>query len=282
MAQIKTKVLLGSGNISADRIVINRNFEILETIINDFQNYLNIDTKTLTGISSLELFNATPTAAAPNFIALNTNGSIRALGNAVITGNITGNIGNFVNGLSVEKGDITFSSTNSNINLNGHLNIGGELVLKDFGLDGTITAYSKTYFEQYGSAIGQNLLIQSGQNIIGGMVTMSGRNALILDWTGYNSSDITSDLTYIELMTNESLGTNPNLKVGQIVEIVALIPPVETPEFYVIGQTLKHPDYESTDFNIKFTKSYQSMRVVYDGTHWVILNLNGATAEEIV
>ena len=280
MAQIKTRTLLGSSNIAADRITINRIFEILETLLNDLQNYVDIDAKELKGISSLSLYKGDSVTSFPNDFLIRTNGSINALGNIVLGGNIQSGIGTFSNGIRLLGGNLDILGSASQINLGGNLNLGGELVLQDFGLQGTVTAYSKAYFQSISPALGQTLVIQDSLGTdIGGKVSMNGRNALILDWSGYNSAVLGSDLNHVMLMTEPVTSTNNSLKPGQVVEIMVQIPSLETPEFYILGETLRHPSYES--FNVKFTANYQSIRVIYDGSNWVILSMLGAVIEEV-
>lgn len=273
MPQVKTTAMVGGGNISAGRLTINSNFELLQGVINDIQTYLNIDNKAMTGIQSLTLFKGSETTPTPNDYLFRTNGSVSILGSAVIGGLTTSNTARFATGLELTSGDFNLLSSNTTINLNGNLNLGGELVLNDLALDGYVPAYSLLYFQNSGSS-DTSLVLYDGSTAIGGKISLKNRNSIILDWSGYEGSSTTTALNYIQLMTGAQSG-NTTLKTGQVVDIIALV--VDGYEFFIDGSTLKHPSGAlGTPTSIKFTDSYQSIRVIYNGTDWVVLNVEGA------
>ena len=273
MPQIKTVDMVGSTNIAADRITINNNMQMVAGAVNNLQNYLDIDNLQLIGLQNLTLFKGNENAASPNDFLFRTNGSVSALGSAIIGGAVTANTAKIATGLELTTGDFNMPNANSNINFGGNLNIGGEIVLTDFGLDGTITAFSKTYF-QLSAASGENILLLDNNAVpIGGKVSLKGRNSIILDWTGFNPVNADTSLYEVMLMTN-STAVNSALRTGQVVEIMAQVP-VDTPyPFYIVSDTLKYPG-NSVFTAVKFTQPYQSLRVIYDGSNWVILSMTG-------
>jgi len=280
MPKIKLTPIPGGENMSKSRLTLVNNFDVLASVINEIQDYVDIDNLKLTGLETLNVFKGDSTTSVPNEYLINTNGSILARGNADITGKVTAGTGKFLTGLELSIGNFVMSSANSVLNLSGDFLCGGELVLKDFELDGYIPAYSQTYFQNAASS-GEKLLITNtlGTANIGGKVSMKGRNSLVLDWRNYASGTPSTALYQIELMSST---TTNALRIGQIVDVMAKATDTVSVDFYVLGTTLVYPEYASGAFNVKFTKNYQSMRVIWDGTNWVILNLEGAVIEAVV
>ena len=74
-------------------------------------------------------------------------------------------------------------------------------------------------------------------------------------------------------------------KVGQIVKIIVKINEditlpqygVDDPGYWILRDTLEYTTGNPITAGIRFTKSYQSVELVYNGLNWVILNVYGAT-----
>lgn len=272
MPEVRMTPILGGENIASSRLSIINNFEVLASAINNMQTYLDIDALELNGIQKLNVYKGDSNTPLANEYLINTNGSVAIKGNTDITGKVTSGTGKFLSGLELSSGNFTLSSSNSILSLNGDLVLGGELVLKDMELDGYIPSYSKAYFQNAASS-GENLLITDPDTFatIGGIVYMKGRNSLVLDWSQYSSSNPSYAL-YQVLIQSSNL-TNV-LRIGQVVDIIVKVS--DGTDFYLLGDTLICPEYASGAFDVKFDANYQSVRVVWDGTNWVILNLNGA------
>jgi len=276
MAQITTQSIAGGNSMSSSREIINNNFGLAADVINQIQLYLDMETLEFTGFEKASFYQGDKDTAVPTQILIDTNGSIRSLGNITAGGQLTVNYGQFSTGLIVTEGNIDISSSLTDFNLAGNMNIGGELVLKDFQVDGVIPAAQRSYFTNLASG-GTSMLILDGVTPIGGWLTMKGRNGIVLNWETpeFNSLDALLDLYTIGLLTTDVLE-------GQVVEIVAMISDAATTagsEFIISSDSVKHPEVTAPTKGIVFTKRYQSARLIYTNSNWVVTNLNGATYE---
>lgn len=258
VGRITTTYIEGSDTIAGSRQTINDNFLLLANGINTIEQYLNTDTKTISGIESASIQKGIGSITET---LLNTNGSISAGGNIVANSSIIGNIGRFKAGLTIETGDITVTSNQSNLALAGNLRLGGEFVLEDFG-NSFLDAADKLSFTTNNWT---NLVYnQSQTEIIAGLISVKGINSIIIDWAKWLSSQ---DTRYF--LDAIKIGTS-DLRNGHTLKIMALMGNIESHPFTILKDTLISS--QELTVGVQFTKNYQFVELIFDGTNWVIVN----------
>ena len=257
IGRITINTLDGSDTIAASRFIINDNFEALANSINAFQTYVNTEEKEISGIESLSVTKGTSPISD---VLISTNGSISAAGNLAVNLGITANSAKIKNNVEIDNGNVILTNTESILSCAGRLSLGGELVLKDFGNQYVIAAHKQTFTTNNWS----NLVTDSGNNIIGGSVSLKGTNSIIFDFSSYVSSiDSRYFIDSIKLNTE-------GISVGQRVLIVVLMGSVTGHTFKIMPTTLCASQTLST--GVEFNASYQSIEIIFDGTNWLVIN----------
>lgn len=262
----------GFDTVAGSRIIINQNFSVLSDAINNLSTYVNISDKTISNIEKLTVKRGTSNITETLF---DTNGSISVGGNIVASGAISATSITLTNGQTISNGDITISSSSSNLINNGNLLLDGEFVQTD-ATSASVDASNELYF----SNTNTTNLIYNGNTAIAGKVDLTGRSVITLSWSNFVA---TNDSQYY--LHRILLKTLPTTRVGQRILIIAKINEdltlphysSEQSGYWVLRDTLAYSDGNPISTGIKFTKSYQTAELIFDGLNWLILNVNGAT-----
>lgn len=257
---IKTTKLIANNLISSDRIVINNNFELHDEAINKVMEVLNIENRVLS-VTSVDVFNGNSVTPYPTINTINTNGSIKALGNCNIGGSITGKslILDNGNGLKINKGNFEILDSASVSDIRSSLKIGSETIYSTY--TDTFEAWKKiTYISG-----GNNYQTIEGEpdNIIG-IVSLKNKSGLVLNFSGYTSGNVNLNVNRIKLSTT-------NISVGQTCTIIAVTD--NTNDFYMEIDNVADLSLAGDSVAIKFNKTYQSITLVYGGSVWIPINM---------
>jgi hypothetical protein len=246
-------------SLQSVRETINSNFQTTKIFLDTLNSTFKVDDGLIPELNGITILSSNL-----NSIDFNSNSSGVFKGNLTVGLNFTAKTATISEDLTVLKNLILNSST-TNLNINGSLNIGGAFCLNDIGTNDGIVKSSKQFYSGLDSQTQQ--MMDSGV----GFVPTANRNSLLIDWTDYNPSD---DDNIINTIMLGSPSTN-----GQILEIVVKLPVNSTDNFYIDRSSLEYPDKTTSTKGIKFTKSYQTVRLISYDTNWVVLSLNGATIE---
>lgn len=265
MSKIKLTQIAGSDSIASSRITLNNNFQITEDIINTILDYLNTDTKTLSGFQTLKLIYGNQNTPMPSVKTFETNGSIVVDGNITCRETITAKNLHLLqgSGISLDDGNLFLKNPTSLAKFFGGLEVGGSLVYNSYSK--IIQAWKKASYIGAG-----NQYEGVSPNIIG-YIYLSQR-AVILDFSGYNASDPTLNVRRIKLITDQ------NLKIGQEARIIFLLNESAVPSYTVqieptnIAYTTTNP----ITTGIIISRSYTVIDFVYSGTNWIITNIYGS------
>jgi hypothetical protein len=246
-------------SLQSVRETINSNFQTTKIFLDTLNSTFKVDgglIPTLNGI--------TISSSDLSIINFNSDSSGIFKGNLTIGQNFTAKTATISEDLTVLK-NLILSSSTTNLNINGSLNIGGAFYLNDIGTNNGIVTSSKDFYSKLDSQTQQ--MMDSGV----GFVPTPNRNSLLIDWTDYNPSDNDNIINTIML-------GSPSIN-GQILEIVVKLPENSVYNFYIDGSSLEYPNKMPSDKGVKFTMSYQTIRLISYDKNWVVLSLNGATIE---
>lgn len=262
----------GFDTVSASRIIINQNFSILSSAINNLSTYVNISDKTISNIEKLTVKRGTSNITDTLF---DTNGSISVGGNIVANGAISATSITLTNGQTISSGNFTISNQSSNFINNGNLLLNGEFVQTD-ATSASIDASNELYFSNSNTTD----LVYNGNTAIAGKVDLTGRSVVTLSWSNFVASN--DSQYYLHRILLKTLNTT---RVGQRVLIIAKInedvtlPHYSSEEngYFILKDSLSYSGLNPISTGIKFTASYQTAELIFDGLNWTILNLNGCT-----
>jgi hypothetical protein len=246
-------------SLQSVRETINSNFQTTKIFLDTLNSTFKVDSGLIPSLNGITI-----SSSDLNSIDFNSNSSGVFKGNLTIGLNFTAKTATISEDLTVLK-NLILSSSTTNLNINGSLNIGGAFCLNDIGTNDGIVKSSQKFYLGLDSQTQQTM--ESGV----GFVPTANRNSLLIDWTDYNISDNDNTINTIML---DSPSTN-----GQILEIVVKLPVNSTNSFYIHKSTLEYPDKETSIKGIKFTKSYQTVSLISYDKNWVVLSLNGAVTE---
>lgn len=265
MAEINLTTIQASDSIAGSRTVFNGNFTICKDAINELLKYLNTETLKLTGIKYLKVINGEDGTPNPSATTIETNGTISGLGNLSIGGTVTAKAVTLSNGTGckISSGNLEQLSSSGITDIRGRFKLGNETVISTYA--SAIEAWKKaTYISG-----GNNYSTIPGQpNNIIGHVSLQGKSGLILDFSGYNSGNVELNVNRVKLVTD-------NILTGHTCKIIVITDGVNN--FQIEKTNLADPTGGSMSNGIKFTKSYQSLEVVYSGSAWVPVNLQSCT-----
>lgn len=257
---VKSTRLIGTNVIAADRNVINNNFELHDESINKILESLNIENRTL-AISTIDIFSGNSQTPIPTVNTVNTNGSIKALGNCNIGGNITGKSITLDNGTGAKlnKGNLEVLDSASIIDFRGQLKIGSESVYTTY--TDLFEAWKKITY----TSGGNNYETIEGEpdNIIG-LISLKNKSGMILNFSGYTSANVNLNVNRVKLSTT-------NISVGHTCTIVAVTD--NTNNFFLEITNIADLSVGGDSVAIKFDKTYQSITLVYSGSVWIPVNM---------
>jgi hypothetical protein len=248
-------------SLQSVRETINSNFQTTKIFLDTLNSTFKVDDGLIPSLNGITI-----SSSDPNSIDFNSNSSGNFKGNLVVGQSFTAKTATINEDLTVLK-NLILSSSTTNLNINGSLNIGGAFCLSDIGTNDGIVTSSKDFYSKL------NYTMQLSMNYGVGFVPTPNRNSLLIDWTDYNPSDSVNIINTIML---ESPSTDTN---GQILEIVVKLPENSTDSFYIDKSSLEYPDRPTSTKGIKFTKSYQTVSLISYDKNWVVLSTNGATFE---
>jgi hypothetical protein len=260
VGRITVKYIEGSDTIAGSRQTINDNFQTLADGINTIEQYVNTDSKTISGIESLTIQKGIG-SITDNLIS--TNGSVSAGGNVVANASVVGNIGRFKTGLTIESGNVNIEGTDSVLALAGDLRLGGEVTYEGFG-NTFLNAADKLSFTTNNWT---NLVYDgSGVTMIGGLISVGGISALIIDWSQWISvNDSRYFLDAIKLSTTD-------IRNGHQLRIMVQVGNIIGHNFTLMADTLA--TYQELTTGVQFNKNYQFIDLIFDGTNWVIISFS--------
>lgn len=276
--QIEFKELPGNELVSASRISINGNFNIAKSAINKILTLIDVDTSKVSGIKSLSVISGTVDITDT---LINTNGSISLGGNLICKRNIEAQGMSLSSDLTLTNGNFTMQRPGKYMTLNCNVSIDGETILHDI-TTAAIDASNITTFDNIGGDDNYIYYPTEGDTIVGGWISPVGRSVITLDWLKFVDTD---DEVYRLNVVGLKCGLTTTI-IGQTVKIISLIDEsVDLPVqgngdaeegFWITKDCLEYTDETPIEIGIKFTKAYQSVELIYNGTNWMILNINGA------
>lgn len=269
MASVKITSILGSNIIGGSRITINNNFLLLQDSINSMLSYLDINSQTLTGLKSIVLSTNPGVATGTNssITTLETNGSIKVDGNAIIGSQITAQTISLTNGtgITVNTGNIQLLDSTGKIKSSGNLEIAGQTVYGSYST--TFAAYNRL---SYISGTTTNINTTDPTNPIG-YISMTNKRALVLDFTGYTGvGDL--DVKKFQLLTTDAI-------IGQEITLIILHADDASTSYNItliptnIAYTITYP----ISTGIVISKSYSVLHFVFGGltTGWILTGTHG-------
>jgi hypothetical protein len=238
---------------------INSNFQTTKIFLDTLNSTFKVDSGLIPELNGITILSSNL-----NSIDFNSNSSGVFKGSLLVGQNFTAKTATINEDLTVLK-NLILSSPMTNLNIGGSLNISGAFYLNDIGTNNGIVISSKNFY------LALNSQAQSMMDFGVGFVPIANRNSLLIDWTDYNPSDGDNIINTIML-------ESPTVD-GQILEIVVKLPINSTDNFYIDKSSLEYPDKITSTKGIKFTKSYQTIRLISYNKNWVVLSTNGAIPE---
>lgn len=267
---IRITEILGTDSVPTFKDIVNNNFIKISEAIDNYSEILDLDGKSIK-IDNIVVKNGIKNTTDT---LIETNGSILSGGNITCAGSLSGSGLKIRNGVIQTNNNISLSSTSSVLTNMGNTILDGELILSDMTSSIIDASNELTYRNNQGT---NNLVIVDNQTV-GGKISSTGRSVLIIDWSKFLDND---PQFYLKSVL---LDRPVNEKTGQILKIISKInedialPIIDgTMGYSILKDTLAYTTTNPINKGIFFTKSHQSVELIFNGMNWNILNIYGAT-----
>lgn len=260
--KIEFRRLLSSDSIASLKTILNTNLELFESSINAFTNFIDTDLKKVQGVTKIEIFNGPKETPKPDSIGIDTNQTIKTLGD-VLASEVKAKKGTFGvdsgTALQVTKGDSSLGDKNSKNTFPGAVRIGGGFAFTDIDV---VVANNKASYIVNGQI---HNYTGSSPNIVGN-ISMRNSAVKILNFSNFVET-VDLDVKTVKILDDDVIK-------GTVATLIAILPAVPGGnEFILSPETITAP---IDDFNgIKFTKSYSSVQLIFDGTQWIPISMVG-------
>lgn len=268
---IKLNKITSSNSIVELSSKTNSNFAELETIINTLLQYNQITDagSSLKGYTKLELFKGQSNTPNTGYTSFETNSSVK------IDGNITNLYGKYIGktielsngaGLKITNGVVEQLDSTLINSFKG--SIKSDKAFIDTSIGTPLDAYKKTTYTSGGT----NYYPTSDPDYIIGWISTAGRSTVILNFKEYDSGTIANNVNKVTLLTTDVVAGH---KLTVIVKMDDSLPN----DFWIVSDTLYSTTAYGFTTGIKFNKSGQVAEFQFDGTKWIVTNLQGASRD---
>lgn len=261
-----TNLPLGSNTPAEARILWNEALRLLEEAVNSFGGMVDTSTNEVKNTKKVIINNGDNTKPNANAIGLETNSIIKTLSDILSGGRIVGKtleLGvDSGLALQVTKGDAYVGNGNTNFELNGRMILDRGLVFDSFK-----TVFNSAEKANYYSGSTPNF-VDTGSEIIG-LISMRNTASKILNFSTYVALNEELNVRKVRILAEDTLS------IGSYAVIVCIKPSDSEETFVLDKETLLYHDTMSQ--GVMFTESYQSVTLMFAGTGWVPINLQGCT-----